>query len=195
MSRSTSPRACARAGEWRANPRSARPDSQVGVAVALGARRRDGESFRSIRNPPIRRPVASRTPPVAGPADDALASRMNPSQRAGGLGAIRSVARARRVRRYQPSIRRKFTLGTSVLQQASDAGGSPQPLTRLEKGEQNASGGASVGSANDETLFVQKGSVFGSELNPPISCVFGGHRLTSVRAVPTCRTGPDAKLR
>ena len=53
----------------------------------------------------------------------------------------------------------------------------------------------SVGSANDETLFVQKGSLFGSELNPPISCVFSGHRLTGVRAVPTYGTGPDAKLR
>ena len=53
---------------------------------------------------------------------------------------------------------------------------------------------ASVGSANDETLFVQEGPVFGSELNPPISRVFSGHRLTGVRAVPTFRTGPNAKL-
>src|SRR6266576_3488491 len=52
----------------------------------------------------------------------------------------------------------------------------------------------SVGSANDETLFVQKGSVFGSELHSPVSCVFSGDRLTGVRAVPTSRTGPNAKL-
>jgi hypothetical protein len=53
---------------------------------------------------------------------------------------------------------------------------------------------ARLRSANDETLFVEDRSVFGSDLNPPVPCVFSRHRATAVRAISASRTGLNAKL-